>query len=100
LRRKDVSAAEEYARAVLEDPQAVRSADHRQFARAGVMRAAGELSVDRFQGGGANTNERLFVAGRGVGEILEPGRLAKLMQDCALHSSAFLLPVLETKASL
>jgi hypothetical protein len=42
-------AAEEYTRAILENPQAVCSTDDWQLTRTGKVRATGELLVDGFQ---------------------------------------------------
>jgi hypothetical protein len=58
------------------------------LARAGEVRAAGQLLVDHFQTRRADANEGFSGASCRFGEVLESWRLAKFVQYRGLHSSS------------
>ena len=79
--------AEEDALAVGEMPDSIGAADDGKLARAGIVRAASELFVDRLQCGGVNVHEDLALSGHRFGEFFVAGRLAKRVEDGGVHGS-------------
>jgi hypothetical protein len=80
--------AKEDALAVAEMADSVRAANDGEFPRAGVVRAAGELLVDRLKRGGVNADEDLAIAGDGFGELLTAGRLAECVKNGGVHEDS------------
>src|SRR5208282_3214171 len=76
---------EEHASAVIETTNTVDAAHHGQFARAGIVRAAGHLFVDGLQRGSADLDDHFAFARNWLGELLETRRFPESMQYGGIH---------------
>jgi hypothetical protein len=83
--------SEEHSSAILEISNAVGAADGWKFARAGIVRAAGDLPVDRFESGSADFDDRFAVGRDRFGKVLTSWRLPKGAQNSSLHRGASIL---------
>jgi len=57
-------------------PHPIRATNDRELAGTGIVRAAGELAVDRFQGCGPDVQDGLVLARLRLGELLKARGLA------------------------
>ncbi len=71
---RDSRSAEEHALPVAEMPHTVCAAHIRKVARTGIVEAAGQSSVDRFQRRGVNLYDALAVTSGWLRELLVPRR--------------------------
>src|SRR5581483_3413355 len=79
------SSTEKHAPPVIEVANSIRAADARKLTRTGIVRAAGQLLVNRFQRCGLNMYNLLAVACDGLGELLAAGRSPRRVQDGGIH---------------
>jgi len=76
---------EEYPGAVRENARSIGSADRRELAKAGIVRAARHLLVDWLQCSRADFNQNLALADDGIGKCLTARGLTQGMQDRSIH---------------
>jgi hypothetical protein len=81
------ASSEEDTPAIMELPYSIRTADERELAWAGVVRAARQLLVHRLERRGANLHDDLFVTGDWFRELLAAGRLPKFAYNGGIHRS-------------
>ena len=79
------SSTEEDPLPVAEAANSIYTADDGEFARAGIVRTAGQLLVDRFQRCGVNMHDHLSVTSDWVRGMLKSGRLSESMQNGSIH---------------
>jgi hypothetical protein len=85
--------SEKHPLAAVKISNSVSAADHRELARTGVVRATGQLLVDRLQRRGAYVDNDLAVASDWLGKLLTPGRLPERMKDRSKHTVSYRIGV-------
>lgn len=74
-----------HASAVIEPTDAVESAYGREFAKASIVSAGGDLFVDGFQGSSADMDEYFVFGGKGFRKLFETRRVAERVQYGGVH---------------